>query len=977
MIQDIVESNSDRSVLNQNTCHRLYRGHSEKALLFLCALCALVGGSSSSYADTPKVLDPDLQLDLFLSEPEIVTPVALDVDQRGRVWVIESHTHFPLAGYSGNGSDRVIICGDSDRDGHGDRRVVFADGFTHLMGLRLRSERSVYLATRRELYQVDDQNGDDRADSWKVLLRLDTKGDYPHNGLSGLTIGALGRVYVGLGENLGAAYRLMGKDNVVLGESGEGGSIFRVRPDGSRLERWATGFWNPFHLGFDGFGNLFALDNDADSRPPCRLLHVIRGGNYGYRFWLGRKGLHPYTSWDGELPGTLAMAAGTGEAPSGLAAYEHHRFPEKYHGGLFVTSWGDNRLEFYRPTRNGSSFTARREIVVQGGEAFRPVGIAVGPDGDLFFSDWVDQSYNVHGKGRIWRLRRRLGRNGDRDTGVKVKRRPLALNEIDELISLLGDSVGTRREKATQMLVERRDSVRHVLRAVRVSDNDRLGYHALAVLARRGALRWPLVSRLLETDRSPGLQAAALRFFGETRSIRAAALRATLKKGSPGAQLEALLHLQDARGLDAEVLDNVLSRDDPFLRGALLSTTVRLAKTPSVMGRVTAWRTATSADRRHLSLLVLRQSKDRRFVADFLRDENLDIQRSAVQWVGEQKLTEHRPAIERFLKGSSPTADLLDAALAAVALLDGGNPNERDREQRGEHLLRIATDRSQEHIEIRRAALRSVQPNDPKLTVPLLESFLAEADERLRVEAIRTLRETEKPRVPGLLRKVASDDKAPLALRLEAVAGLGGADDRSRDQLVTLLDAAEPRLRREAARSLIGSDLDALVATRRDRLVGTTLASKTNARGAIESAAVEANAAEGEYLFFHPRRPGCARCHTIHGRGGSVGTDLSTIGQRPLEKIVEAVLYPSKDVAPQYTTWAVVTRADSYVGIILGTTESGGIQLGTTSGEIVELAADSIVSRASQTTSIMPENLLAELTVEDAAALIAFLTTLK
>ena len=44
---------------------------------------------------------------------------------------------------------------------------------------------------------------------------------------------------------------------------------------------------------------------------------------------------------------------------------------------------------------------------------FRPVGLAVAPDGSLYFSDWVDESYNVHRKGRIWRLR-------PRETGTVV-----------------------------------------------------------------------------------------------------------------------------------------------------------------------------------------------------------------------------------------------------------------------------------------------------------------------------------------------------------------------------------------------------------------------------------------------------------------------------------------------------------------------------------------------------------------------------
>ncbi len=75
-------------------------------------------------------------------------------------------------------------------------------------------------------------------------------------------------------------------------------------------------------LHFDVFGRLFTVDNDPDSRPPCRLLHIVPGGDYGYRYRNGRAGLHPFTAWNGELPGTLPMIAGTGEAPSGLLTCE-------------------------------------------------------------------------------------------------------------------------------------------------------------------------------------------------------------------------------------------------------------------------------------------------------------------------------------------------------------------------------------------------------------------------------------------------------------------------------------------------------------------------------------------------------------------------------------------------------------------------------------------------------------------------------
>src|SRR5262249_27260805 len=146
-------------------------------------------------------------------------------------------------------------------------------------------------------------------------------------------------------------------------------------------------------------------DNDPDSRGPCRLLHIIQGGDYGYRFRYGRKGTHPFQSWNGELPGTLPMAAGTGEAPSGILAYESNNLPAEYTGKLFVTSWGDHVVEYFDMKPNGASFTGTSKVLVRGDENFRPVAIVQAPDGSIIFNDWVDKSYPVHGKGRIWRIK--------------------------------------------------------------------------------------------------------------------------------------------------------------------------------------------------------------------------------------------------------------------------------------------------------------------------------------------------------------------------------------------------------------------------------------------------------------------------------------------------------------------------------------------------------------------------------------------
>src|SRR5205085_3993101 len=101
---------------------------------------------------------------------------------------------------------------------------------------------------------------------------------------------------------------------------------------------------------------------------------------------------------------TLPMVAGTGEAPSGILSYESDGFPEEYIGNLFVTSWGDHRIDRFRLKPRGASFGSVAEPLIVGGEDFRPVGIACAPDGSLYCTDWVLRDYKVHGRGRIWRI---------------------------------------------------------------------------------------------------------------------------------------------------------------------------------------------------------------------------------------------------------------------------------------------------------------------------------------------------------------------------------------------------------------------------------------------------------------------------------------------------------------------------------------------------------------------------------------------
>ncbi|MBI4582687.1 MAG: hypothetical protein HY717_01445 [Planctomycetes bacterium] len=930
-------------------------------ILFFCigALSPRAGLPLAAAEGFPAVLDPRLKLELYCQEPEIVTPIGLEVDSRGRVWAIESHTHFPKANYPGPTSDRVLIFEEVSGGGRAGSKTIFAEGFRHAMGLKLRDDRALYLATRREVSLLEDRDGDLKSDAALSLARLETRGDYPHNGLSGFAIDDLDRVYFGLGENLGAEYRLIDRSGASWPGGGEGGSIYRMLPDGSGLERWATGFWNPFHLGFDAFGNLFAVDNDPDSRPPCRLLHIIRGGDYGYRFWLGRKGLHPFTSWNGELPGTLPMACGTGEAPSGVADYEHLGLPEDYRGGLFVTSWGDHRLEFYRLESRGASYQAEPRPVVQGDDHFRPVGVAVAPDGSIFFSDWVLQDYEVHGQGRIWQLSSRE----KKAAASAFPRLRLPGAGWEETERLLSHPVRAVRQAAARDLSRHPEAERLAAAVLANSKSARGKYHALVALARGGKLGRGHLQAVLSD--LPEVAAACVRFLGDTGRMEAAAscLPALFERPLPPLHLELLLNLPEDFSLLSVPLDQLLLSGDPFLASGALVALER-GESREALGRLAA---SAEPGLRLAALLALRrrgEGEDR--LEKFLADPEPAVRQAALQWVGERGLKAHRRRVEEILQEGSLSRELFDAALAAASLLNGENPQERDQQSRDEFLLRIARDRRLAPTR-RAGALRSVSPRHPGLSEEALQAFLAEPDGALRLEAARSLREKGGDFARGRLRALALDPREDLPLRREAVIGLALFAGEEKEALEKLKGDPEPLLCREAARSLkTAASPEA-----------ADPASEPRPEGWKEALLGGGDPREGEIVFFHPKGPRCYGCHAAGGRGGEVGPDLSAAGRMPPERLRDSVLEPGKEIAPQFATWIFVATDGPHTGILLGEEADGTVKLGNAQGEVERLPRRSIRSREQQKTSIMPEKLADPLTFAELRDLLAFLRSLR
>lgn len=358
----------------------------------------------------PRVLDDRLHISLFASEPDIVTPIGIAVDADDRIYVLESHTHLQASDYTGPAGDRVKVFTDTDRDGTPDRMSIFAEGIDDGMNLAFSPEGVLYVVAARGVWALHDRDGDGVSEARTRVLNMTRPAKvYDHAALLGLTFSSDGWLYVSRGNTGSAPWRVEGTDGSFVGGYGDGGSIFRSRPDGTSVQEVATGFWNAFDLKFDSRGRLLAADNDPDSRGPNRLLHIVQNGDYGYKSLYGGSGIHPYLAWNGELPGTLPYAAPLGEAPSGVLIGSSAALPPDYRDDVLVTIWEERTIVRVPLRPNGVSVAGEPRVIVEGGERFRPVAFAADSHGTVYITDWGLREYPNHGRGRIWRLTTREG----------------------------------------------------------------------------------------------------------------------------------------------------------------------------------------------------------------------------------------------------------------------------------------------------------------------------------------------------------------------------------------------------------------------------------------------------------------------------------------------------------------------------------------------------------------------------------------
>lgn len=248
----------------------------------------------------------DFELQLFAAEPEVVKPIWVSWDERGRAWVVEARDYpHGLVGEGEPGLADVKICEDTDGDGKADKFTVFADKLNLATSLVF-ANGGVLVAEARQMLFLKDTNGDDRADAREVVLPGWGVGD-SHAMQSSLGRGFDNWLYGAVGySNF--------RGNVGGQELQFGQGVFRFKADGSALQ-----FLHQFNNNTWGFGQNAAGDtfgSTANGHPtfygylPAHILNPTqpgfgrRGGGGGG----GGGGFRPGYRLD-DKPGDAAAAS--------------------------------------------------------------------------------------------------------------------------------------------------------------------------------------------------------------------------------------------------------------------------------------------------------------------------------------------------------------------------------------------------------------------------------------------------------------------------------------------------------------------------------------------------------------------------------------------------------------------------------------------------------------------------------------------
>lgn len=353
--------------------------------------------------------DPRFEVGLFADEakfPQLINPVQLQVDTKGRLWAAVWPT-YPMWEPRKGMNDALVICHDDDNDGKADRVTEFAKvqnplGFEFWNG-------GVIVTCAPDILFLKDTDGDDVADVRQIILQGVDFAD-THHGANNLVMGPDGGIYWQSGVFMQHNHEHPWGSSLQTGAS----AMYRFDPRRFTIAKHADNSPNPHGISFDYWGYHYATDGTGGR------AYQVRPEGAGFKMHeLLKKEVRPVTAseivssthFPDDMQGDFLIANVIGFL--GLKHYDLARDADK------ASVWGEPAgadLTVKVTQADGTTTEDKsRGLLMSGDKNFRPSDAIFGADGALYIADWHNviighMQHNVrdpnrdHKHGRIYRM---------------------------------------------------------------------------------------------------------------------------------------------------------------------------------------------------------------------------------------------------------------------------------------------------------------------------------------------------------------------------------------------------------------------------------------------------------------------------------------------------------------------------------------------------------------------------------------------
>lgn len=918
-------------------------------------------------------------VELVAAEPDIVNPVAMTFDERGRIWITESLEYPRLE--AGPGRDRIKVLEDTDGDGRADKFTIFAEGLNIPSGIAV-GYGGVWIANAPDILFLVDTDGDGRADQREIVVTGFGRDD-THELPNSLTWGPDGWLY-GLNGVFNRSHVVQGTRQFDFTCA-----LFRIHPRTREFQIFCEGTSNPWGIAWDSEGSAFVSACVID-----HLWHLTESAYY-----IRQGGPYPpFTAPAGSIVKHKHQKA----AYCGIHYFDSDAYPAEYRERLYMGNIHGAAINVDVLTARGSSYeSAEGPDFLSAHDAwFMPVVQKTGPDGSLYILDWYDR-YHCYQDARrdsdgIDRLKGRLYRVRYQNT-PRVDKFDLAHESDDQLIARLHSPNVLFRDLAQRILSERANpaTLKKLSQVVLDDSQSRKGrLHALWALVSIAPLA-PDVHQSLLTHVDPTFRAWAVRAGGNQRQVDSAIrdkVRDLATDPAGPVRLQVAIAARKIEGFDAmELLLDVLaaSPDDALISHVVWQNLHPLLETESqrflALSELPRFKAALAPlvpraidrvlgcrDPRAIAGLIAHvdhhSSGDPTILDKCLRELTAKLERRefSTSQLGVLK-PQLAALVSRILDGSPSGPLFADAALLGASWQDeralkvvrgylASSEQATGRRARALDALVAASDISTQPtvralfddarspVELRSAALESLAHLDAAWVADLVLGHYAKLEPELRPMAIELLTEREQW-AEKLLEAVENGTVPSSALNI--------------NQVRQLLRSGNPGI---AAK--VKAHWGSLRADRnpdREKTIGEMRALLRGAQG---------DAVRGREVF----RRVCGQCHKIYGEGQDVGPDITLNGRNSFELLLSNVFDPSLVIGPAYQARTVATMDGRVLSGLLAEESPARVVLKTQGGKLEIIPRDEVEEMTVSRLSLMPEELEKQLKPEELVDLFAFLT---